>query len=278
MKIRIIPDLHGHDWWKNLINDIDELDYCIFLGDYLDDWDISTEDILKNLEEIINFKKSYMDKVVLLYGNHEWSYCSPYIGYCSGFRLDALVKAGELLQENKNLFQICKLINISLPLYSFPTQKLLFSHAGFSKDWIKDNYYWLNEDDFESINEDKWSKFKDFKLDDLEEKVNFGIDSHIILDKVMQIGYRRGGLSPFGGPLWADFQEMFNKYLIGFRQFVGHTPLKDLTTKTFSYKERCPETSSVTFCDCGSREIKITLTSTNENLILTSNDQNTILC
>lgn len=71
MKIRIIPDVHGHDWWRNLVEDIDELDYCIFLGDYVDDWEISTEDVVKNLEEIIKFKKKYMDKVVLLYGNHE---------------------------------------------------------------------------------------------------------------------------------------------------------------------------------------------------------------
>ena len=71
---------------------------------------------------------------------------------------------------------------------------------------------------------------------------------------------------------------MFNKYIVGFRQFVGHTPMRDLATKTSIYKEKHPETSSVTFCDCGSREIKITLASTDKNLILVSNDQNTILC
>jgi hypothetical protein len=278
MKIRIIPDIHGHDWWKNLIEDIEELDYCIFLGDYVDDWTIPTPDIISNLQDIIEFKRSYMHKVVLLYGNHEWNYLNPYIGYCSGFRYGAFPEIEKLLIENKNLFQICKLINISLPLYSFPTQKLLFSHAGFSKDWIKDNYYWLNEEDYNSIDEDKWNKFKDFKLEDLEEKVNFGVDSHTILDRVMQIGYTRGGVSPCGGPLWADFQEMFNKYIVGFRQFVGHTPMRDLATKTSIYKEKHPETSSVTFCDCGSREIKITLASTDKNLILVSNDQNTILC
>ena len=132
MKIRIIPDVHGYDWWKNLVEDIEELNYCIFLGDYLDDWTIPTPEIISNLENIIEFKKSYMDKVVLLYGNHEWNYLSPYIGYCSGFRYSAFVDAERLLLENKNLFQVCKLINISLPLYSFPTQKLVFSHAGFS--------------------------------------------------------------------------------------------------------------------------------------------------
>ena len=43
MRIRIIPDLHGSDWWKEEIKDIDELDHCVFLGDYVDDWDAKNE-------------------------------------------------------------------------------------------------------------------------------------------------------------------------------------------------------------------------------------------
>ena len=54
MKIRIIPDVHGHDWWKNLVEDIEELNYCIFLGDYLDDWTTPTPEIISNLENIID--------------------------------------------------------------------------------------------------------------------------------------------------------------------------------------------------------------------------------
>lgn len=184
----------------------------------------------------------------------------------------------DLLLKNKNLFQICKLINISLPLYSFPTQKLLFSHAGFSKDWVKDNYYWLNEEHYNNMTEKDWKKLKNFILEDIEEKINFSMDSNKILDRVIQISHMRGGASSFGGPLWADFQEMFNKYLIGFHQFVGHTPMNKLETKTFNYSERSPETSSVTFCDCGSREIKITLISNEKNLVLVNNDLNTIIC
>lgn len=71
MKIRVIPDVHGHDWWKNLITDIEDLDYVIFLGDYVDEWELSDNIILNNLKDIIEFKKSNIDKVVLLYGNHE---------------------------------------------------------------------------------------------------------------------------------------------------------------------------------------------------------------
>lgn len=64
MRIRIIPDLHGSDWWKEEIKDIDELDHCIFLGDYVDDWDAENEVIFKNLEEIISFKKNIWTRLL----------------------------------------------------------------------------------------------------------------------------------------------------------------------------------------------------------------------
>jgi hypothetical protein len=276
MRIRIIPDLHGSDWWKEEIKDIDELDHCIFLGDYVDDWDAKNEVIFKNLEEIISFKKEYMDKVTLLYGNHEFNYIHPYTGYCSGFRPTMKDSLGILLFENKNLFQICKLINISLPLCPFPQQKLLFSHAGFSKNWIKDNYYWINEEHWKTISEEDWKKFKDFQLDNLEEVINNSFDSYTMLDKVMSISRLRGGCSPEGGPLWADMRETFNRYLLGYRQFVGHTPSMKVTTG--SYPDRSPENSSITFCDCGSKRVDITLDITNFNIVLIVNNESTILC
>ena len=263
MKIRVIPDVHGYNWWKNLVTDIEDLDYIIFLGDYVDEWNLPNEKIINNLKDIIEFKKSNIDKVVLLYGNHEWNYINPYIGYCSGYRPSYMREINSLLAENKNLFNICKLINISLPLYSIPEQKLLFSHAGFTSHWINENYHWLNETHFNEL-DDFNDRFKDFRLPDLEEKINSAKDSDKILDKVMQISYLRGGRSQFGGPLWADKNESANTYLMGYHQFVGHTPLK--APITYQFKERKPQTSSITYCDCDSKEVDITIEITDKNI------------
>lgn len=174
-------------------------------------------------------------------------------------------EVNKILCENKNLFNICKLINISLPLYSIPSQKLLFSHAGFTQDWVRGNYYWLNETHFDEL-DDFNDRFKDFQLPDLEEKINSAMDSYKILDKVLQVSYLRGGRSQFGGPLWADKDESANTYLMGYHQFVGHTPLKNPIL--YQFKERKPETSSITYCDCNSKEIKITIEITDKNIFV----------
>lgn len=76
MKVRVIGDIHGESWWKELANDIDKIDLCIFLGDYVDSYTVSNEDMINNLLDIIQFKKDNSDKVILLYGNHEWNYLS----------------------------------------------------------------------------------------------------------------------------------------------------------------------------------------------------------
>lgn len=39
MKILIIPDVHGRDFWTDPCKDISEYDRVIFLGDYTDPYD-----------------------------------------------------------------------------------------------------------------------------------------------------------------------------------------------------------------------------------------------
>ena len=64
MKIRVIGDLHGRDWWKRKVKTGDS-DLNIFLGDYVDSYIVSDEGIINNLLDIIEFKKAYEDKVIL---------------------------------------------------------------------------------------------------------------------------------------------------------------------------------------------------------------------
>lgn len=135
MKIRVIGDLHGRDWWKRKVETGDS-DLNIFLGDYVDSYTVSDKQIINNLLDIIEFKKSYEDKVILLLGNHEYNYISPYIGYCSGYRYSISNKLQGIYRNNLHLFKL----NHNIKIYNPETEKIdrtyWFSHAGITSKWL----------------------------------------------------------------------------------------------------------------------------------------------
>ena len=95
-----IGDIHGRNTWKNPVfgsvmdyeqwrrevdNGIVEfmadqypklqsLDKIVFIGDYVDSFDISNVDMLRNLEEIIHFKKTYLIQSILCISYFKLSY------------------------------------------------------------------------------------------------------------------------------------------------------------------------------------------------------------
>lgn len=71
MKFLIIGDIHGRKIWKEIIEK-ENADRVIFLGDYVSTHDnISEEEQIENLTEILRYKKENPEKVILLRGNHE---------------------------------------------------------------------------------------------------------------------------------------------------------------------------------------------------------------
>lgn len=71
MKILVLGDIHGRTIWKEILNK-ESPDFIIFLGDYVSSHDdISAEQQISNLEEILLYKESNLDKVILLRGNHK---------------------------------------------------------------------------------------------------------------------------------------------------------------------------------------------------------------
>lgn len=65
-KVIIVPDVHGRTFWRLAKEKVDEVDKIVFLGDYLDPYPaegITTEDAIKEFEEIIEFKKIIMIKL-----------------------------------------------------------------------------------------------------------------------------------------------------------------------------------------------------------------------
>ena len=134
MRILILGDIHGRDIWKQIVaNEI--FDKIIFIGDYFDTYDISVEIQKQNFRDIIAYKIANMDKVILLFGNHDFHYLKNAKQHYSGFQAFQKIDIQELLEPNiKNgLIQMCYIYD-----------NLLFSHAGITKTWCKDNDIDLN--------------------------------------------------------------------------------------------------------------------------------------
>ena len=72
MKILVLGDIHGRIIWEDII-DKENPDKTVCLGDYVCTHDnISSEQQLSNLEDILNYKEKNSDKVILLRGNHKY--------------------------------------------------------------------------------------------------------------------------------------------------------------------------------------------------------------
>lgn len=193
MKVLIIPDVHGRDFWKEPINQIDDYDKVVFLGDYLDPYpheEISFDHAVENLQSIILYKIRYPDKIVLLLGNHDMHYYNLYFMNCSRMNRARREEIHKIYDEFRDEFELAHIID-----------NYLFTHAGVYQSWM-DKYKLTIEDLLE------------FKLD---------------LDWLEDISSYRGGWDKTGSCVWADIRESyFYKPVEGYIQIVGHTQLSDV--------------------------------------------------
>ena len=129
MKIVVIGDIHGRTIWKRIVDNNQDATKIVFIGDYVDSFDISGIEQLDNLQEIIKFKTDNPDKVVLLVGNHDYQYWpgSPDIGNYSGYQPTMYYSFYQLFNDNRKLFQMVYVDNYDN----------WYSHAGFTKTWVE---------------------------------------------------------------------------------------------------------------------------------------------
>jgi hypothetical protein len=188
-----IGDIHGHDSWK--VIDPNKYDKIIFVGDYVDSFDISDDKILNNLLDIIQFKKSYSEKVILLFGNHDIQYLFNYSKYgCSGFRPQMYEKLHNVFNQNKSLFSV-----------AYQIENTLWTHAGVHQGWYKQRYK------------------QDISSGSLN--VSFINGDQALFD----VGYRRGGYYDVGGIFWCDKTELIGSPYRNLHQIVGHTHIDHIT-------------------------------------------------
>jgi predicted MPP superfamily phosphohydrolase len=127
-KIITIGDIHGRNSWKDIIDkyDISELHKIVFVGDYVDSFDISNEKIEQNLLDIINLKKENIDKVVLLLGNHDLHYIISNINPTAGYRGEAYHTLNSIFKTNIDFFQMV-----------YQEGNYIWSHAGITETYYR---------------------------------------------------------------------------------------------------------------------------------------------
>lgn len=200
----IIPDIHGRTFWKSAVELLKENEKVIFLGDYLDPypWErISSKDTIDNFKEIIEFKKSKGDDVILLLGNHDFSYLLDRAIKCRfDYENSGLIR--DLFLENLDLFRIVKI-----------SGKYVFSHSGILKQWISN---------FPDIFEEGLG------IEDISNVLNnlLATNLELLVKSLMIVGLERGGWSPVGSCIWGDIHEFIyypEEQYLGYYQIFGHT-------------------------------------------------------
>ena len=217
MKIITIGDLHGSPVWKNIRTE--NWDRMVFIGDYVDSSDYDAKEIKQNLVDIIELKKIYTEKVILLWGNHDLAYF--YGGHerhhASGFRKKLLPGYFSLFTENRRLFQA-----------AFGVENYLWTHAGVVQKW-----------------------FNDYIIDqirpsdgDLACTLNRLFEAYYL--PLFHVGKLRGGLNEDGGIFWSHKYETEDDPLMGYHQIVGHTKTRSGVLVSNHYGQD----TSVTWVDC----------------------------
>ncbi len=205
MRIIALGDTHGRPDWEHIIAN-ETFDKVVFIGDYFDTHDdISPQQQKDNFKAIVAYKKANMDKVVLLFGNHDFHYLRTINEQYSGFQMWQKTDIQELLHAalDKDLMQMC-----------FAHGKYLFSHAGVTNTWcinsrLVDAHTTMN-DIVHNVN--ALFKFKPnaFKFTSGKNGSQYG-------DDVEQ------------SPIWVRPKSLYMDKIDGYIQVVGHTSMDVLT-------------------------------------------------
>lgn len=245
MKIISLGDIHGSNRWKFLLFGtftptkevikivMQTIDLVIFVGDYVDSYDEDLP-ITDNLKEIIEFKKGYEDKVILLWGNHDVFYYTLNFGRdnVTGYREEMIHDLNQIFRQNYRYFQM-----------AYQQKNYLWTHAGVQRSWWEKYVR-------PKVKGKKESRF--FKYLNGNENVAdiLNLMWEFQDDDIFMSGKRStfSSESKVGGPLWASRGEIIEKPLFGLHQNIGHSFVEKIEIyKSFGYEE---DDTSVTFVDC----------------------------
>lgn len=206
MSYIFIGDVHGNDNWKDIVKEYKtDSDTVVFLGDYVDSFDIPPELCLENLSDLFAYRCS-TPNVHMLVGNHDYHYMRHDVDKYSGYQHNWMKAYRSILLDNYHLLDMA---------YTFKhnNTKYVCSHAGVSKVFLDDNDITV-----EGLN-DLW-------------KTN-----------PSTFGFKHGvgdyyGEHPSQSPLWIRPGSLLDNAVEGYDQIVGHTCVDYATTYFTMNSER----------------------------------------
>jgi hypothetical protein len=214
MKLVAIGDIHGRDYWKQIIDQEQDADIFVFVGDYFDSFTIKGANQINNFLDIIEFKKQSKVPVILLLGNHDYHY---YPGIedngTSGYQTLMAPSIKHVIDDNKQHLQV-----------AYQVGEFVFTHAGLSSEWLDDRVVGWSVDSLDATINDLF-RFQPQKLAYRPYKQ--------VGDQVYGVGGY--GSETFQGPLWirpkalmAANRDTLRNQII---QVVGHTPQDTIDIK-----------------------------------------------
>jgi predicted phosphodiesterase len=214
MKTVLIGDIHGHDSWKQVINQEQNADRFVFVGDYFDSFSVPGLIQCQNFQDIIEFKTTTDKEVILLIGNHDYHYF-PEIGEngCSGYQARMAPTIQHIIDTNRDHLQLA---------YQF--DDILVTHAGVSSEWLDDTIVMWDVPNLAMYLNDLF-KYQPSKIAYRSYKQ--------VGDQVYgAYGY---GDETFQGPLWIRPKSLmkanYATLRTQIRQVVGHTIKKQIDIK-----------------------------------------------
>jgi predicted phosphodiesterase len=125
MRLIALGDTHGKDTWERIVKKEKKADKIVFIGDYFDSFDISYQGQRNNFLKILEYKRKYPKKVILLIGNHDFHYICEGERY-SGYQYDWYREIRMMINGaiDEGLMQMC-----------YKHDNFLFTHAGVTKTW-----------------------------------------------------------------------------------------------------------------------------------------------
>ena len=206
-KVLFVGDLHCKQEYVlpyvSKLVESQDVNKVVFLGDYVDDWNVPDKYVIKALDAQVEWYKKWSDKVdvVNLCGNHDWSYLHKDKYVASGHRYDI---------ERSVRYRLNKL-NLQM---SCAVDKYLVTHAGVTREWL--SYVGCKD---ENVNTQTLSNSINLLYEMTDTRLN-------------SCGLSRGG-SDVAGPLWCDaYEDLDNMEGFGVSQIVGHSPVSCVCCNT----------------------------------------------
>jgi hypothetical protein len=200
MKIIGIGDIHGRDSWVKIVEQNPDADLFVFAGDYFDSKTIPALAQINNFNLILNFRNENPNKVIMLYGNHDFHYTSAcigggYTGFDFSVYYNVKLDLERLIREE--VIKVC---------YAY--ENILFSHAGITKTWCEGN---------------------NISLNNVAEDVN-----QLLLYKPHMFAFKSGirrdkyGDDITQGPLWVRERSLREDGLNDYVHVVGHSSSEEI--------------------------------------------------